>query len=384
MGRRTAIDSTLKDKERHLMLDAKQEPQDVLNLRPKLTITGGLKPRMVILAVVFILGVVVLAFMAGVRSSQRADTQGNTNLHSTPPPASVQDLPKTYSDIEPPESPAPGTLEAPEELPEEPTLDPALFQGMLEEAEAARTSPILFALNQNADTPQPVQTDTGPLPPQQERKAAGFVSALNGIEPYLDTHYRRPRSAFEIKAGTVIPAALVTAVNSDLPGDVVARVTEHVFDSVTGRHVLVPAGAVLYGAYNDAIIENGHNRVMLVWQRIIMPDGRSVQLQSMAGIDPQGQAGVSDTVDHHYDQIAGGVVLSTLLAFGGNLARSPDTGRDHADVIGDTVAQEASRVGQRAVERQLSVRPTIKIRQGMPVSVLVNQDITLEPYRLLP
>ena len=193
------------------------------------------------------------------------------------------------------------------------------------------------------------------------------------------TPYEKPRSRYELKAGSVIPAALLTAINTDLPGDIVARVTEHVYDSVTGRFLLIPQGATLYGTY-DSLIANGQNRALVVWQRLIMPDGRSILLDGMAGVDEAGNGGLSDGVDYHFGKLAVGALLSTAISFGGNLARGDSPSLDHGDIIGDTVAQNASRVGQNIVDRQLDVQPTITIRAGWPLRVLVNKDMGLETY----
>ena len=349
-----------------------------LSLRTPLPTSGRLNPRMVVLAAGVVIVAVALSFLAGVRTSQNAqDEQGyELPLNSSPPPSSVQQLPEDYTAQKQPQPEA--RLESDvESPPQQPLVDPELVKQWLEEAEAARTSPIFFeSLPVHAEE---TTVAAAPDPTPSDPSSSPFASALQGVEPYLDQPYHQPRSPFEVKAGTVIPAVLVTSVNSDLPGDIVARVTEPVYDTVTGRHVLVPKGALLYGSYGD-MVENGHDRALVVWQRLIMPNGRSIELSGMAGVDAQGRAGVSDKVDYHLDRLAGGVVLSTLLSFGGNLARSPDADSDFGDVIGDTVAQEASRVGQRVVERQLNVQPTITIRQGTVINVLVNADIVLSPY----
>jgi type IV secretory pathway VirB10-like protein len=309
---------------------------------------------MVVLAVVLLAAAVTLAFIAGVRNAERSrDSQSEPkNLYSSSPPSSVQTLPKDYSDIDVPQ-PEPVVEQAPP-IPATSEIELELAKQLFEESEAARTSEIFF----DVSLPPSADTTVGATPTEQTDgpESTPYTSALRGVTPYLGQPYRQPQSPYELKAGSVIPAALVTAVNSDLPGDVVARVTEPVMDTLTGRHVLVPPGAVLYGAYDD-VVENG------------------------AGVDARGQAGVKGNVDHHLDQLIGGVVLSTVLSFAGNLARSPnDDDRGYGDVVGDTVAQEASRVGQRIVERQLNVRPTITVPEGTRVNVLVNKDIVLGPY----
>lgn len=211
--------------------------------------------------------------------------------------------------------------------------------------------------------------------------ASGVTGSSGGNGVHLDKPYLHPRSPYEVQAGTVIPAALLTGINTDLPGDVLAVVTEPIYDSRTGKHLLVPQGAKLYGSY-DSEISNGQNRALLVWHRLLMPNGRSIQLDRMRGTDAAGYAGVADRVDYHLKKVATGAALSTVIAYAGNLARgdSRGGGDDARDVIGDTVAQEATRVGSRIIDRQLDVQPTITIRPGWPLRVLVNQDMLLAPY----
>ncbi len=195
---------------------------------------------------------------------------------------------------------------------------------------------------------------------------------------YLERPYQGPISKYEVKAGTVIPGALVTVVDSDLPGDVIAQVTQNVFDSVTGRYLLIPQGAKLYGRY-DSVVAYGQSRALVAWQRLIMPNGYSIQLDGMIATDKAGASGLSDKVDYHLNRLAGGILMSTAIAWAGNLA--DDEGGDSLNDVGATVAQESGRVGQEITRRNLDVQPTITIRAGYPVRVLVNKDMILSPYQ---
>lgn len=188
-----------------------------------------------------------------------------------------------------------------------------------------------------------------------------------------------PRSPYEIKAGTIIPAALVTPINSDLPGDVIGQVTVNLYDTITGRYLLIPQGSRLLGRYNSEVL-NGHDRALIAWQRLILPNGYSIVLDVMPGTDAAGVAGMSDGVDWHTKQLLGATMLSTLIALGGNLAADIDPNRRELSTVAETVAQDASRTGQRVIDRQLDRKPTIIIREGMPFNVLVNKDIELAPY----
>ena len=172
-----------------------------------------------------------------------------------------------------------------------------------------------------------------------------------------------------------------TGINTDLPGEVIGQVTENVFDSVTGHHLLIPQGSRLLGKY-QSWVSNGQNRALVVWRRLMLPNGNSIVLDGMPGTDPQGYAGLEDQVDYHLDKLGTAVALTTGIAYAGNLARSPHggNGQDVRDVVGDTVAQEGAKIGQRIVDRQLDVQPTITIRPGWPLRVLANKDILLSPY----
>jgi type IV secretion system protein VirB10 len=214
---------------------------------------------------------------------------------------------------------------------------------------------------------------------QQEKEA--FLTQGAAVEPYLSKPLLNPISKYELKAGSVIPGALVTAINTDLPGEVIGQVTENVFDSVTGEYLLIPQGSKLLGKY-QSLVTNGQNRALVVWQRLIYPNGNSIILDGMPGTDESGAAGLQDKVDYHLDKLAEGTALSTALAYAGNLARNPNSssGNNGQDVIGDTVAQQANRIGEKIIDRELDVQPTITIRQGWPLRVLVNKDMILEPY----
>ncbi len=235
------------------------------------------------------------------------------------------------------------------------------------------------ALAPGSPTHAPMSDALTQPPTDQERKRA-FLDQRQVQDSHLNAPYLRPRSEYELQAGTVIPAALLTGINTDLPGDVIATVTRPVYDSRTGKHLLIPQGAKLYGTY-DSEIANGQNRALLVWHRLLMPNGRSIKLDGMKGTDAAGYAGVADKVDYHADKLTAGIGLSSVIAYAGNLARGGRSGdNDARDVVGDTVAQEASRIGSKIIDRQLDVQPTITVRPGWPVRVLVDKDILLAPY----
>lgn len=194
----------------------------------------------------------------------------------------------------------------------------------------------------------------------------------------LASPYRAPPSRFTLQAGSTISAALLTALNSDQPGRVIAQVSENVYDSVTGDHLLIPRGARLLGGY-DSDTNYGDQRLRISWRRLIMPNGWSISLQDMPGTDAAGTAGLGGEVDAHLDRIAFASVLSGILSVTANEAESDAEDRTSASV-GDAAAQEAARVGGRLVSRELDARPTLRIDAGTRVRVLVSRDIVLGPY----
>ncbi|MBL8552279.1 MAG: TrbI/VirB10 family protein [Hyphomonadaceae bacterium] len=211
-----------------------------------------------------------------------------------------------------------------------------------------------------------------------DRRAA-FLASQRGGGERLDTSLVPPRSAYELLAGAVIPAALATELNSDLPGRIIAQVTAPVYDSVTGRHLLIPQGARLIGSY-DSATAYGDRRLLLVWNRLILPNGWSINLEGMEGADPSGAAGLRDRTDNHLDRLAGAIGLSAIISVVANEADDDDTD-NFGRSVGNAAAQEAASSGGRLVDREMTVRPTLRVRAGAPVRVLVTRDIRLRPYR---
>jgi len=202
-------------------------------------------------------------------------------------------------------------------------------------------------------------------------------------DDYLGSPLRDAISPWEVKAGTVIPAALITAINSDLPGEVIAQVTEPVYDHATGRTVLIPQGSRLIGQY-DSQVAYGQERALVAWNRLIMPNGRSINIGSMTGADLAGASGLQDRTDDHFWQIAKGIMLSTVFSVGAASAQDAGARSSGGLVINSTasgVSNEAEEVGQRVTDRDLNRQPTITVRAGWPLRVIVNKDMILAPYQ---
>ncbi|TBU98338.1 conjugal transfer protein TrbI [Stutzerimonas kirkiae] len=193
-----------------------------------------------------------------------------------------------------------------------------------------------------------------------------------------------PASPYQVMAGTVIAGALVTGIKSDLPGDVIATVTEPIYDTATGKFLLIPQGSRILGRYNSQV-SYGQSRVQVVWNRIILPDTSSLTLDNLAGTDPAGYAGLEDGVDWHWDRIFAGAVLTTLLGVGAELA-APENRQngDRVIIAGRDSAQDSiNQVGQEMTRRNLNIQPTLTERPGLPVRIIVNRDLVLRPYQPL-
>ena len=184
---------------------------------------------------------------------------------------------------------------------------------------------------------------------------------------------------YTLQAGSVIPASLITGLRSDLPGQVTAQVTEDVYDSPTGKTLLVPQGTRLIGQY-DAQIAFGQSRALLVWNRLIMPNGKSIVLERQPGTDTEGYAGLEDEVDNHWGMLFKAAILSTILSVGAEAGTS-DSENNLAQAIRQGASQSLNQAGEQVVSRSLNIQPTITVRPGFPVRVLVTQDLVLEPYK---
>ncbi len=187
-----------------------------------------------------------------------------------------------------------------------------------------------------------------------------------------------PASPYVLQVGAVIPAALVTGLRSDAPGLAIAQVTQDVFDSLGGGYLLIPKGARLTGEY-DAEIKSGQSRLRVVWTRLTLPSGKSIILDKLPGADEQGMAGLQDGVDRHGGRVLAAAGLSTLLAIGAEAGSSSDES-DIVRALRRGGSETASSVGQQMVGKSLDLAPTLTIRPGAPLRVLLTRDLVLEPY----
>ena len=233
----------------------------------------------------------------------------------------------------------------------------------------------------------PASTAAQPAAPttvqnRQEQKEA-FLKG-GSTETRNSGNLQMPASPYQVMAGTVIAAALVTGIKSDLPGDVIATVTEPVYDTATGKFLLIPQGSRILGRYNSQV-SYGQSRVQMVWHRIILPDTSSLTLDNLVGTDPAGYAGVEDEVDRHWGRILAGAALTTLLGVGAELA-APENRQDGNRIIiagRDGLQDSVNQVGQEITRRNMNIQPTLTSRPGLPVRIIVNRDLVLRPYQPL-
>ena len=346
---------------------------------------------------------------AGPARRPPAEPQASTDVTPTTP-ALADRYPRGYGDpsIQPTSGPGTAPLPPPGAAPQgapttlpAPPVDPVVQQARAQ-AEAARSAgpffqgaggggpPPQFAMPAMAATPAAAAQPTGAGPATSEpevlpgngqgAKRAFTQSAL--VDDYLTNPLRPAVSPWEVKAGTLIPAALITAINSDLPGEIVAQVTAPVYDHVTGRTVLIPQGSRLIGRY-DSQVAYGQERALIVWSRVIMPDGRSINIDAMQGADLSGASGLKDRVDGHFGQLARGILLSTVFSVGAASAQDASARSSGNFVINSTatgVASQAQQAGGQIASRDLNRQPTIRVRAGWPLRVLVNKDMILAPY----
>jgi type IV secretion system protein VirB10 len=247
-------------------------------------------------------------------------------------------------------------------------------------AQAASVGASTIVPNQTSQPPQPA-SDNAFAQNGQDRKLA-FVNAPADRRTTSPDRVAAPASSYVVQAGNIIPAALITGIRSDLPGQITAQVTENIFDSPSGRFLLVPQGSRLIGIY-DSQVAFGQSRVLLVWTRLIMPNGRSIVLERQPGADTAGYAGLEDEIDNHWGALFKAALLSTLLGVGSELGSTTGTG-SNSDVISALrrgSSDSLNQTGQKVVQQNLNIQPTLTIWPGFPVRVIVNRDLVLEPYK---
>jgi type IV secretion system protein VirB10 len=233
----------------------------------------------------------------------------------------------------------------------------------------------------SGSAPQLLQTAAG------KNSLAQFANAGQGDRWKLDSQPEAPRSPYELRAGFVLPATLISGINSDLPGQIVAQVAQHVYDTPTGKYLLIPQGARLVGSYSSEVAY-GQARVLVAWQRIVFPDGKAMDIGAMPGADGAGYAGLHDQVNNHYLRLFGSAFLMSGVTAGitytqrrneaGNLYGAPSA----SSALSEALGQQLGQVTAQLIAKNMNIAPTLEIRPGLRFNVVVTRDMTFsKPYR---
>lgn len=388
-------------------LRAQPRPVTRLNRRTLAILTGSLS--------VAVLGATIWSLQPHRRGAGQTELY---NVDRVSKSEGLDGLPSDYSKL--PKAPAlgpplPGDLGPAIVASQQPTYNPPGHDpedALRKEAEAAAASSVFFRSGKPGQTTAPTaaaqvaaaapgstlagfdplaagpaSTAAQPADPtavqnRQDQKEA-FQKA-GSTETRNSGSLQMPGSPYQVMAGTVIAAALVTGIKSDLPGDVIATVTEPVYDTATGHFLLIPQGSRILGRYNSQV-SYGQSRVQMVWNRIILPDTSSLTLDNLVGTDPAGYAGLEDEVDRHWGRILAGAALTTLLGVGAELA-APENRQDGNRIIiagRDSAQDSINQVGQELTRRNMNVQPTLTARPGLPVRIVANRDLQLRLYQPL-
>ncbi|OHC30057.1 MAG: conjugal transfer protein TrbI [Pseudomonadales bacterium RIFCSPHIGHO2_02_FULL_60_43] len=412
---RGAVQSPLPAKEEPESLELRAQPRPVTRLNPRMlaVLAGGLASA--------VLGAMLWSLQPQ-QSRQSTEPSELYNIDRIARSEGLEQLPADYSQLPKPEAPEvpqlgpplPGDLGGPILKSEQQYqgygynqsgTDPIEAERLarLKEAEEAAQSSVFFQTGEqrisSATTVTPSlaarenlapsmsvsgqPSDVSAMPNRQEQKEA-FLSKSGNTQIRNSGFVQLPDSPYQVMAGTIIAAALVTGIKSDLPGDVIATVTEPVYDSATGQLVLIPQGSRLLGRYNSQV-SFGQSRVQMVWQRVILPDTSSFQLDNLVGADAAGYAGLEDGVDWHWDRIVASAAMTSLLGIGAELA-APSSRADGDRIIiagRDSLQDTVNQIGQEVTRRNLDIQPTLTQRPGLPLRVIVNRDLVLRPYQPL-
>jgi type IV secretion system protein VirB10 len=375
-----------------------------LRLRPDRPRVTRISRKVLIgLGTVASVSVLGLTYWALQSHGVKPESQNLYNMQNQNVADGVASLPSNYGDLPKPAPPLgpplPGDLGPPILHAEQGSNTPAetnvANQQLMQEQDSARTSSLFVQTASASTTLQ--QSQAGGVIPGQSNDGAGNQPAglsseqnmqdqklafLNGPSdaPTVSSNRLTPAASPDIiQAGTVIPAALITGIESDLPGQITAQVTENVYDSPTGQYLLIPQGARLIGEYNSEVAY-AQTRVQLIWTRLIMPDGQSIVLDNQPGADTQGYSGLQDGVNNHWGALFEAALLSTFLSVGAEAGTS-DQENNLIQAIRSGASDSFNQAGQQIVERELNIQPTLTIRPGFPVRVIVNRDFILEPYQ---
>jgi len=210
---------------------------------------------------------------------------------------------------------------------------------------------------------------------------ADFVGKARDTDFTLHASVESPRSPYTLFAGTILPCVLTQGINSDLPGQIGCMISQNVYDTVTGRHLLLPQGTKAIGTY-DSRIAYGQERVLVVWTRLLRPDGSTLSLEGMPGTDLSGFAGLTGHVNNHYVRLLAGVVLGSLIGASAQIATGANSQNpSFAALAVQGAGQNINEAGQQITRKNLNIQPTIEVPPGARLNIFATKDLILPPWQ---
>lgn len=355
--------------------------------KPELVISR----EMILVALFFLALIISLAIVFG---KKPYTNQKNEDKGAATPSQALTLLPSSYADIPPPP-------EKKEPLASN-SNDDALLRELLKEelkrrerATSARLASVSFqglsAVSNTSSRARRVSESSE----EQEKEALNsrdnanrqdekinFLNSKSDSSVVLNQRIKKPKSPYQLMAGTIIPGVLVSGINSDLPGKIIGQVSQDVYDTVSGKYNLIPVGTKVLGTYDSRIVY-GQERVLIIWTRLIFPNGNSISLEGMPGVDLSGYSGLTDQVDNHYGKLITGVLLSSVLGATAQVADGRtfnSANPSYSELALQGVARNTNQVGQQLTRKNLNIQPTLVIRPGFRFNVFVHKDMVLEGY----
>lgn len=375
--------------------------------------TSRLNRKAVMMVIAVLVGAIGLSVVIAFSPSNHFEDGESRDYRPPSPGEAVKSLPADYSAIKRPPKlgpPLKGELGAAElafkntqkEESEEEKLERELRLTRIKQATLARSSDVSFpgitlsslqsgyAANQSQSAGGSAQSPlmAGSLPGnqrdednRQDDKSIFLYSNRAGSE-YLHQPLVTPASKYQLMAGTVVPGILITGINSDLPGQILGQVSQNVFDTVSGRSLLLPQGTKVIGEYDSRIVY-GQERVLVVWTRLLMPNGSSISLEGMPGIDLSGYSGLTERVNNHYFRLLSGVLFGSILGAGAQMAQGGNRNIDPSfeQLALQGAAQNINQAGQQITRKNLNVQPTLEISPGHRFNIFLTKDVILEKYK---
>lgn len=405
-----------------------EEPNPIRPLKPEPPRGTVINPAIIIAGVIGLVAMITYVFVVGISDpdpeTEKVKTEEESRQVNAPSratlPDEVKSLPGSYSLAEKKDTKSatktkettslytrPEQLYIPNTTPRttvqpytNPIQNPYLYQlagqqnisPAERDAQNALKSPIRFAIQAGAQAAASLVSSestngiaqaaaAAPLTPMSSQDS--FLEKNSGQSStfYLNSRIQQPISQFEVKAGTLIPGIMISGINSELPGQVSAQVRENVYDTVTGDYLLIPASTKMIGSY-DSNTEYGQDRLLVVWKRLIFPNGSSLDLEGMIGSDTSGYSGFHDKKNDHIPRLLNGVLLGSLLTAGATMATGGvnTMNPSYSQLVGQGVAENVIQASSQITERNLNVKPTLEIRPGYLFNIFVNKDMVLAPY----